>query len=175
MADKGEIYNSILNASIELEVSQGHLKWSYSDLSRKSHVTRSLIYYYFGKSKMNILLEACRLFGDEIAGLGEEKMQAWERGDFSSGLKKTWKMVKRFPKILPFYYLNRNNESEISKVIADYEKAGKRKMKKFYPNLTSSQTQVIQSLQLGLLSENHLTDQDFQFIQKTIENIINSN
>ena len=42
------------------ELIKGHLKWSLSDISKHSGVTRSLIYYYMGKEKEQILEEAIR-------------------------------------------------------------------------------------------------------------------
>ena len=54
-ADKDETYWKILDAVIALEIRRGHQKWTISELSRLSGITRTLIYYYFGKSKLEIL------------------------------------------------------------------------------------------------------------------------
>ena len=48
---KDETFWSVLYSAIELDFKRGHLRGTMSELSRMSNVTRSLIYYYFGKSK----------------------------------------------------------------------------------------------------------------------------
>ena len=55
---KEEIYFMVLNAILKMEIAKGHLKWTLSDISRESKVTRSLIYYYFGKEKKAVLATA---------------------------------------------------------------------------------------------------------------------
>lgn len=48
---KEEVYFKICNAVLKLEVVKGNLAQKISDISKESGVTRSLIYYYFGKEK----------------------------------------------------------------------------------------------------------------------------
>lgn len=57
---KEEVYFLVCNAILKLEVSKGHLKWTISEVSRISKITRSLIYYYFGKEKKVIFTESFR-------------------------------------------------------------------------------------------------------------------
>lgn len=147
---KDKTYWDILNAAIYLDIQHGHLKWTYAMLSRKSGVTRSLIYYYFGKSKINILEESCRLFGEILAGTADHHMNLWKDGDLAKPLKLSRDILTHFPALLPFYYLNRNKENNIGELIRDYEKKGIKKRKKFFPNLSTSQCRALFALQLGI-------------------------
>ncbi|TNF29269.1 MAG: TetR family transcriptional regulator, partial [Deltaproteobacteria bacterium] len=45
-------------------MAKGHLEWRLSDIAKDADVTRSLIYYYFGKEKDLILEEAFRYMID---------------------------------------------------------------------------------------------------------------
>ncbi|MCB0357357.1 MAG: helix-turn-helix transcriptional regulator, partial [Bdellovibrionales bacterium] len=92
-----ENYWKILNAALELDVKKGHLKWTVSDLSRKSGITRSLIYYYFGRSKSSILNEAIKLIGHEVAGLTPEREEMWNLGDFIASMKQARRTIENAP------------------------------------------------------------------------------
>ena len=46
MQDKEKVYFAVCSAILKLEIEKGHLKWSITDISKVSEITRSLIYYY---------------------------------------------------------------------------------------------------------------------------------
>jgi len=150
-ASKEEVYKAVLNAAIELDIQQGHLKWTYTILARRSKISRSLIYYYFGKEKINILKEACLLFGDEMAGNGEERMQAWKEGKISKGLIKSKELVKEYPYLLPFYFIYRTQENEIGELIRRFESEGEAKREQFFPNLSKQERRIMMSFHMGLV------------------------
>jgi len=50
---KDDTFWKVLNTAIILDFNRGHLRWSMSELSRSSGITRSLIYYYFYKIREN--------------------------------------------------------------------------------------------------------------------------
>lgn len=157
---KEEVYQAVLNSAIELEIQLGHQKWTYTLLSKKSAISRTLIYYYFGKEKINILQEACRLFGEVLAGSTEERMQAWEDDKIEIGLNKTRDLFAKYPYLVPFYFLNRSKENQVGELIRKYEKDGHTKRKKFFPNLSESELRVLYSFHLGLVSFPHLIESD---------------
>ena len=72
MPNKDETYLKILQTVLRLEFQKGHLKWSISEISRISGVTRSLIYYYFGQKKEEIMEEAALFFAKRIFRVDED-------------------------------------------------------------------------------------------------------
>ena len=159
---KEEIHKAVLNTALNLDIRYGHLKWNYTILSKESEVSRSLIYYYFGKDKINILKEACFLFGDELSGKGKERTQAWENGRVDIGLNKTRDLLKDYPSILPFYFFYRDQTNEIGEIIRSYEEENFKKRKKFFPHLSSSQIRIMFSLHLGIIASPKLSPEDVQ-------------
>jgi hypothetical protein len=165
---KDRVYWTILNEAIYLEIRGGHLKWTYAELARRSHVSRSLIYYYFGKDKMNLLKEACVLFGELLAGTNKEKMQYWSEGDFVQGIREAKELFKVCPSIIPFYYLHRDKKNEIGELIRSMEKKGIKKRKKFFPHLDDAQARLLFALQFGISSFPGVKDKDLELCEQMI-------
>jgi AcrR family transcriptional regulator len=170
---KDDVYKAVLNAAIELDIQQGHLKWNYTTLARRSGISRSLIYYYFGKEKINILKEACLLFGEELAGIGDERMNAWKEGRIDIGLNKTRSMFKDYPYLVPFYFLYRTQENEIGDTIKRYENEGYQKRKHFFPELSDSELKVMFSFHLGLATFPGLNEDDVKLACDIIKKQLN--
>lgn len=158
MNTKDEKYWRILNSCIQLEMSHGHLKWKLSDLHRMSKVSRALIYYYFGKSKKNIVLEACHYFGSILSGVDPELMAFYENGQVAQALYKNKMMLIKVPALIPFYFLFREHEDEIGNIIRDYEAKGIKKRKLFYPHLNDVQIKALFALQMGLSLSNRIVN-----------------
>lgn len=159
---KDDVYKAVLNSAIELDIQLGHLKWTYTLLAKKSSISRTLIYYYFGKEKINILKEACLLFGEELAGSGEERMSAWENGRIDIGLNKTRELFKDYPYLIPFYFLYRTRNNEIGELIQRYEEEGFKKRKKFFPEKSDQELRIMFSFHLGLVTFPNLNDTDVE-------------
>lgn len=165
---KEEIYKAVLNAAVELEIQLGHLKWTYSLLARRSKISRSLIYYYFGKSKINILKEATLLFGQELSGVVDDRMKFWAEGKIENGLLKTRELFKVYPYLVPFYFLYRSKDNEIGELIRKYENEGHKKRKKFFPNHSDSELKALYAFHLGLATFPGLKPEDIQTACKII-------
>lgn len=157
---KEDVYKAVLNAAIELDIQLGHLKWTYTLLSKKSQISRTLIYYYFGKEKINILKEACLLFGDEFSGQGEERMNAWKEGRIDIGLNKSRDLIKDYPYLLAFYFLYRTKENEIGELIRRSENEAYKKRKHFFPELSDKELRIMFSFHLGLVAFPYLEHAD---------------
>src|SRR6187401_2386822 len=94
---KDRVYWRILNAAILLDIRWGHLKWSITQLAASAKVTRSLIYYYFGRSKIDILLHAVKLIGLEFAGGTEKRHSFWAERRFADSFIASRKMIAQTP------------------------------------------------------------------------------
>lgn len=171
--DKEEVYKSVLNAAIELEIQLGHLKWTYTLLSKKSKISRPLIYYYFGKEKINIILEACNLFGQILAGTTQERMKAWEEGNIEAMLEQTRVLLSNYPYLTPYYFLYRNKDNEVGALIRRYEDDGFKKRKKFFPNLNDSEQRIMFAFHLGLVTFPHIEGADIGNACSAIKKLLN--
>jgi hypothetical protein len=136
---KDEKYWAVLNAAVSLDIRFGHQKWAMTQLSRQSKVSRTLIYYYFGKSKLGILREAVNLFGAEFAGETPERLAMWKEGRIAESILKSRALLGLIPPLIPFYLLNRELDNELGDAIRLKEKFFKTKLLSFFPHLTADQ------------------------------------
>ena len=143
-------YWKLLNSAVTLDIQRGHLKWTITQLSKKSGISRTLIYYYFGSSKIGILKEAVITLGYELAGMSPDRLELWRQGRIAESLLATRKMVKVNPAILYFYMYNRKLENEIGKIIQSKEKQFQLKLAQFFPNLDSITYESIFAIFLGI-------------------------
>jgi AcrR family transcriptional regulator len=142
-----EIFYSICHTVLKLEVGKGHLKWTVSDISRESGVTRSLIYYYFGKEKEVILEEAYRYMLDTIFNLKrEESLGIKER------MKLTVKRLQEMPYLFVLYYLKKNSDTQIGELIRTAEEQLMNNFKKDYPEMSEEEVLKIFIMELGCIA-----------------------
>ncbi|MCB0392570.1 MAG: TetR/AcrR family transcriptional regulator [Bdellovibrionales bacterium] len=146
-----ENYWKILNAALELDVKKGHLKWTVSDLSRKSGITRSLIYYYFGRSKVGILNEAIKLIGSEMAGLTPEREQMWNMGEFISSMQKARRTYENAPYLSIFISEHIQRDNDIGDAIRKIQDGFLKKIERHYKTSTKSVRNAIYGIYWGLL------------------------
>lgn len=146
---KDEAYWKILSAAIELDFRRGHLKWTLSELSRKSRVTRSLIYYYFGRSKLGILREAVRLIGEELGGLSPRRQAMWERGEFYQSMLESRKISEKAPYLGIFYLKHHNAPTEVGEALREVETNFYQRLARQFPKGTRDQLETLFALYWG--------------------------
>jgi hypothetical protein len=129
---------------------KGHLKWTIAELSRKSKIPRTSIYYYLGKNKMQMLLEAIHFFGKFLAGLDNEQMQNYSNKEYAKAMFKSKQLLQKIPNLIPFYFIHRDGSNEIGEWIRYYEKEGINKRKLFFPQLSNAEALAIFYLQMGI-------------------------
>ena len=85
--------------ALSLEVNTGHLKWKVTELERKSGLSRSLIYRYFGSTKTIILRNALDIFVKNFYGIeGKSPTQS-----FPELVKIARQQVIDYPETALFY------------------------------------------------------------------------
>lgn len=116
LSKKEQVYFKICDSVLFYELFKGHLNWSLSDISKHSGVTRSLIYYYMGKEKEQILQEAVRFMLELFFNTNHEK---------SLGVEERMVMVltqtRQMPHIFLYYSSERIKDSEYGKIIREAE------------------------------------------------------
>jgi len=155
---KDKVYWRILNSAILLDIRWGHLKWSITQLAQSAKVTRSLIYYYFGRSKADILLHAVKLIGMEFAGGTEKRHSFWAEGRLADSFNASRKMIAQTPALIPFYDINRDRDTEIGQLIREHEKAFRNKIKRYFPDLSSADVNSAMALFVGIVFSNQLDE-----------------
>jgi len=166
---KDETFWSVLNSAIELDFKRGHLRWTMSELSRMSKVTRSLIYYYFGKSKEAILLEAVKLIGEEFFGLTTNRVEMWKAGQISESVLQTRRLLEKCPHMGTFYMVHREEETDIGASLRQLELEYKQKLKRFFPQASDPSLEALFGLFMGLVITPRLSD---EAVRKAVEGVL---
>ena len=148
----------MLNSAIELDFKRGHLRWTMSELSRMSKITRSLIYYYFGKSKEAILLEAVKLIGEEFFGLNASRIDLWQKGQIADSVLQTRRLMEKCPHMGTFYMVHREEQTEIGASLRQLESEYKQKLKRFFSKAPDPGLEAIFGLFMGLVITPGLSD-----------------
>ena len=168
---KDDIYWKVLNCALELEFKKGHLKWTMTELSRKSKITRSLIYYYFGRSKMDILEAAISIIGEEFIGMSDKRIDLWKKGEFEAGLMEARKFYDRMPFLCAFYLNYRTRPNEIGEALLKIDKAFKRKLKQNAPNATPAQINTLFAVYFGVAYSPYVGPEEIKLFTSFIKDI----
>ncbi|WP_413574780.1 TetR/AcrR family transcriptional regulator [Bdellovibrio sp. HCB290] len=144
---KEEIYFAVCNAILKMEVAKGHLQWTLSDISRESDVTRSLIYYYFGKEKDKVLEEAYKFVISQIFNIERTKTVG-----IRERLRDVLRDVKNMPYLFVLYYLEKNADTQFGKMINQAEALLLKAMQNEFPDLNETQILEIYLKELGAIA-----------------------
>lgn len=116
LSKKEQVYFKICDSVLYFELIKGHMKWSLSDISKHSGVTRSLIYYYMGKEKEQILQEAVLFMIELFFNSNQERKLG-----VSDRMQMVLSKVREMPHVFLFYASERIKDSEYGKIIRKAE------------------------------------------------------
>lgn len=148
--NKDDNFWKILDSVFRLEVTKGHLRWKMSDVSRMAGVQRTLIYYYFGKSKVGILKSAMAIIGDEFFGLSPDRLRMWSRGQVRDSILRTRELVDKAPHMTQFFFHWRHQKSEIRDELLLVERRYQAKLKTYFPHLSDLDRRALAAVFFGL-------------------------
>lgn len=148
---KDENYWKILNSAVRLDVQKGHLRWTVAELARSSGVGRTLIYYYFGKSKEQVIKTALNIIADEVFGLSPERLQLWKDGRIAESIEKSRALLQLAPQLREFYFHWRYTPSETQDHLIRVEKRYLQKLRGARPNLSPVAAEACFALLFGLV------------------------
>lgn len=160
---KNEIYFSICNSVLKLEFLKGHLNWKLTDVARDSNVTRSLIYYYFGKERETLLREAVRFMLSFI--YTEEFM---ESEDPFQRFMDNREKVKKMPYLLIHFFMQKHLDTELGREIKKAEREHFERQLVKYPNNNIDDIYRVYATQLGVLYYQDFSDEEVKKILKPI-------
>ncbi len=168
---KDDIYWKVLNCALELEFKKGHLKWTMTELSRKSKITRSLIYYYFGRSKMSILQAAVNIIGEEFIGMSEKRIDMWKKGEFEAGLQEVREFYDKMPYLCAFYLNYRERPNDIGQALLKIETDFKRKIKQNAPKASPAQLNTLFAVYFGIAYSPNVSHEEIKIFTEFIRSI----
>jgi len=143
---KEEIYFAVCNAILKMEIAKGHLKWTLSDISRESKVTRSLLYYYFGKEKKAVLEVAYQFVVSHFYNIDRTKTVS-----LRERLAQVLRDLKNMPYLIILFYMAKGEDSEFGRIIRKKEAELLLALKFEFPHLTEMQILEVYLLELGAM------------------------
>ena len=167
-----EIFWKVLNAALELDFRRGYLKWTMSELSRKSGITRSLIYYHFGRSKLSILQEAVNVIGRELVGVDDERMRLWSQGKWNESMAQTRAVCARAPFLCSFYLLHRERPTEIGEEMRKIEKAYLKKLETIFHTIPPHGIRAIFAFFFGITFSPLINDMSVQYAVDALKSFV---
>lgn len=145
--EKEEVHFKICNSVLKLEVNKGHLKWTISEISKDSGVTRSLIYYYFGKEKQTLLEEAYRYMVQIFFSTDDDRALG-----LPIRMGRVLEKIKDMPYAFVLFYLERKEDTEIGQLIQRAEDRLIGRLKKEFPDMGDDELLRIYILELGSIA-----------------------
>jgi AcrR family transcriptional regulator len=170
--DRDATYWKVLNAALELDFKRGHMKWTMSELARKSAITRSLIYYHFGRSKIAILEEAVRVIGEEVIGASAERIKMWQDGDWLGSVKQARAVSLRLPNLANFYLLHRTRPTELGHSIKKIEDSYFKKLETFFPLIPPAGRSALFAVFFGLAFGPYVDDEALKVAVNALKTLV---
>jgi AcrR family transcriptional regulator len=155
---KDEIYWSVFDAVIRLDIQKGHMNWKITELARASKISRTLIYYYFGKSKEQIMKSAIDYLGQEFLGLTTERLVLWNEGKVLESVLKSRAMAQKSPHVTFFYMIRKSLDTEVGRAIKELDRRHRKKLQEFYPVSDKDDIEALAAVLFGLIATPNLTD-----------------
>jgi AcrR family transcriptional regulator len=169
MKDKNAVYWKVLNAAIKLDLTRGHARWNMSELARESGVTRSLIYYYFGRNKTDIILESVKLFAKEFSGQTEVRKERWKTGAIASTLEDSRALIGRLPILPAFIYLHRDDKNDIGQHIRKSEEDFRKKLRMFFPTHKETEIEAMFAIVFGFVFAPNVSVATLPLVEKILQ------
>ena len=148
MNDKDLLYIQVCSTVLRLDYERGHLNWTFSDVSRASGVTRTLIYYYFGKEREIVLNEAYRFMAMYLFNTGGGQ----KSGSVKTRLKKVLATFEEMPFLFHIYYQKKSEKSEVGEMIRKSELALLDYLHSLHPELSKDHVLKLYLLELGAIA-----------------------
>lgn len=154
---KDEVYFKICDAVLKLETFKGNYKWNISEVAKEADVTRSLIYYYFGKEKEIILSEAYRymvsIIFDDARKLDDELIPRFIN---------TVNTIRKMPYVLFHFYLHRGKDTLLGNLIDKAEDRLYQYLTEKFEHMTLEDARTFYTYELGIVFDKKLNDADIK-------------
>ncbi len=142
-----EIICSVFN----LEVSKGHLKWSVSQIARDCKISRTLVYYHFGRTKQEILLNCLEVLTRELYGLNGVRND-FKKTSLLDSLLSCHDLYSQVPSYSVFCQKWARKQSIYRDKYLQLQKIYDEKLKVNFPNSTLEQRLSLRAYFYGLVA-----------------------
>lgn len=142
---------NIICTVFDLEVSKGHLKWSVSQISRSCKVSRTLVYYHFGKTKKEILLNCLDDLTRQLYGLSEDRRD-FKKTSLIDSLKACHDLYAKVPSYSVFCQKWARKPSIYRDQYLEIQKMYDEKLHFNFPRSTRAQRISLRALFYGLVA-----------------------
>ncbi len=156
--NKDEVFKSIFEAIIRLDMQKGHLKWKISEVARASKISRTLIYYYFGNSKENMIATAIDFLGEEYFGLSPERLAMWERGEVLESVLKSRELCQGALYVPFFHMARRHLKGKTGDKLRDLEARYHKKLQSYYPEANKDDIEALAAVLFGMAAMPNLSN-----------------
>lgn len=155
--------------TIVLDINSGHLKWQIAELARKAGVSRTIIYRYFGGSKIEILRKSIHIFYEHNYNLEDYSTL----DQLPAFIIKVQQTMCHYPDVNRFYLKWRFLEAPLKAEFLAIEDTFYRKLKKLFPACPDQQILAIQLCIYAMTTAPFLSSKDIHvtfnfFLKKQI-------
>lgn len=147
---KEEVFFRICNSVLKKEVEKGHLQWTISDVARDAEVTRSLVYYYFGKEKEKVFTEAWKY----MISLFFQFSDVGKSTPINERMYGILQSMRRMPYLFILFFLQKSRDTEIAKEISKAEEQLLDIFQQEYPSYSRTQILRLYLMELGAIAYN---------------------
>lgn len=152
---KREVFNMIL----KLEVSKGHLQWKISEIARFTKISRTLIYYHFGKDKEELLKQAWDYTLTVFFATKEN-----EKYGIRKRMENVISEINKAPFLFVLFFLEKSSNSHIGDMIRKAEKDLFKVLSDQYPQYSENDIKKIYLLELGSVAYRPKNVSDISFL-----------
>jgi AcrR family transcriptional regulator len=162
----------ILEAMLRLENEKGHLAWKISDLARLAGVSRTLVYYHFGRTKPEMLDAGIELIAVEYFGLTDERATLVREGKGWESVRQTREMIRSRPAFAVFYLRWRMQpRSPIAAMLVAIEQRYQAMLATAFPKLSKHEIVALHGILYGVVMSPFLTDEAIDVVQKLVRHL----
>jgi hypothetical protein len=131
-----------------------------------------LIYYYFGKSKEEMMITAVTHLGRELFGLSDERLRLWQQGMIHESVIQSRALLLAAPYCYTFYVLRKDQGNSIGEALRKCEVEFRDKLKKFFPHLSDDQREAVAVFLLGLANSVGISENGIRAAVDVLQNFV---
>lgn len=142
---------TLVNTILAFENQKGHLKWKVTEIARASKVSKSLVYYYLGSTKEQILDSSIRIGAEEFYGLTPERVAMIQAEGIIASVMYTRGIFLKNYAFTTFYLRWRKSPTGIGEKLREYDDRYQQKLKALFPHLSDTERIALQAVFQGLV------------------------
>lgn len=140
-----------MNTVLAFENQKGHLKWKVTEIARASKVSKSLVYYYLGSTKEQILDSSIRIGCEEFYGLNPEREELIRTQGLIASIMYTREIFLKNYAFSSFYLRWAKTPTPMGKALQEYDKRYQKKLKGLFPHMNDTERKALRAIFNGFV------------------------